>query len=66
MVWVKDGKVARVEAYYDTTSLARQLGAMPPKDSIGDRGMLAAVNLATKARAEIAKRRTGGGTSQTQ
>jgi steroid delta-isomerase-like uncharacterized protein len=66
MVWVKDGKVARVEAYYDTTSFARQLGAMPPKDSIGERGMLAAVNLATKARAEIAKRRSGGEDRQTQ
>jgi hypothetical protein len=55
-----------VALYYYTTSLARQLGAMPPKDSIGERGMLAAVNLATKARAEIAKRRNGGGASQTQ
>jgi steroid delta-isomerase-like uncharacterized protein len=65
MVWVKDGKIARLEAYYDTSSLARQLGAMPPKGSIGERGMLAAVNLATKARAEIAKRRSGRA-SQTQ
>src|SRR5215207_369382 len=66
MVWVKDGKIARVEAYYDTSSLARQLGAMPPKGSIGERGMLAAVNLATKARAEIAKRRSGRAAGQTQ
>ncbi len=61
MVWVKNGKIARVEAYYDTSSLARRLGAMPPKGSIGERGMLAAVNLGTKARAEIAKRRSGAG-----
>ena len=60
MVWVKDGRIARIEAYYDTSSLARQLGAMPPKGSVGERGMLAAVNLGTKARAEIAKRRSGG------
>jgi steroid delta-isomerase-like uncharacterized protein len=60
MVWVTDGKIVRIEAYYDTSSLARQLGAMPPKDSLGERGMLAAVNLGTKARAEIAKRRSGG------
>jgi steroid delta-isomerase-like uncharacterized protein len=66
MVWVRDGKIARVEAYYDTGSLARQLGAMPPKDSIGERGMLAAVNLGTKARAEIAKRRSGGAADPTQ
>ena len=64
MVWVKDGKVARVEAYYDTSSLARQLGAMPPKGSIGERGMLATMNLRTKARAEIAKRRRGEGADQ--
>jgi steroid delta-isomerase-like uncharacterized protein len=66
MVWVTEGKIARVEAYYDTSSLARQLGAMPPKDSVGERGMLAAVNLGTRARAEIAKRRSGGGADQTQ
>lgn len=66
MVWAKDGKIVRVEAYYDTSSLARQLGAMPPKGSFGERGMLAAVNLSTKARAEIAKRRSGEATSQTQ
>ena len=66
MVWVKDGKIARVEAYYDTTSLARQLGAMPPKGSIGERGMLAVVNLGTKARAEIAKRRSGEAAGQKQ
>jgi steroid delta-isomerase-like uncharacterized protein len=66
MAWVKDGKIARVEAYYDTSSLARQLGAMPPKGSIGERGMLAAVNLGTKVRAEIAKRRGGRAADRTQ
>ena len=66
MAWVKDGRIARVEAYYDTSSLARQLGAMPPKGSIGERGMLVAVNLGTKARAEIAKRRSGRAARQTQ
>ena len=66
MVWVKDGRITRVEAYYDTTSLARQLGAMPPKGSIGERGMLSAVNLATRARAEVAKRRSGEAADQTQ
>jgi len=66
MVWVTDGKIVRVEAYYDTSSLARQVGAMPPKGSVGERGMLAAVNLGTRARAEVAKRRSGGGAGQKQ
>jgi steroid delta-isomerase-like uncharacterized protein len=57
MVWVRDGKFARIEAYYDTWSMGRQLGAMPPKDSTGEKALLAAVNLATRTRAEIAKRR---------
>ena len=57
MVWVRDGKVARIEAYYDTASMARQLGALPPKDSVGEKGLLTAVNLGTRARSEIEKRR---------
>ena len=57
MVWVRDGKIARIEAYYDTASLARQIGAMPPKESVGEKGLLAAVNLSTRARAELEKRR---------
>lgn len=57
MAWVKDGKLARIEAYYDTASMARQLGALPPKDSVGEKGLLAAVNLGTRAKAEIEKRR---------
>ena len=57
MVWVRDGKIARIEAYYDTASLARQIGAMPPKESVGEKGLLAAVNLGTRARAELEKRR---------
>jgi len=57
MVWVKDGKIARIEAYYDTASMARQVGALPPKGSTAEKGMLGAVNLGTRARAEIEKRR---------
>jgi steroid delta-isomerase-like uncharacterized protein len=57
MAWVRDGKIARVEAYYDTASLARQIGAMPPKESAGEKGLLAAVNLGTRAKAELEKRR---------
>lgn len=57
MVWVKDGKIVRIEAYYDTATMARQVGAMPPKGSAAEKGLLGAVNLGTRARAEIAKRR---------
>jgi steroid delta-isomerase-like uncharacterized protein len=58
MVWVKDGKIARIEAYYDTASMARQVGALPPKGSAAEKGMLGAVNLGTRAKAEIEKRRS--------
>jgi len=58
LVWVRGRKIARIEAYFDTTSMARQLGAMPPKGSVGERGMFAAVNLGTRLFAEIAKRRS--------
>ncbi len=50
MIWVKDGKIERVEAYTDGMSLARQLGALPPKDSPPERAMFAALNGVTRAR----------------
>ena len=53
MVWVRDGKVARIEAYMDGMTLGRQLGALPPKDSPADKAMLAALNGVTKAKEAI-------------
>jgi steroid delta-isomerase-like uncharacterized protein len=58
MIWVRDGKVQRIEAYMDGMSLARQLGALPEKDSAPDRLMLAALNGVTKAREALRKARS--------
>ena len=33
MLWVRDGRIERIEVYMDGMTMARQLGAMPPKDS---------------------------------
>ena len=49
MVTVHDGKIVRIDAYSSGTEIARQLGALPPKDSLPERGMTAALNLKTKA-----------------
>jgi steroid delta-isomerase-like uncharacterized protein len=61
MIWVRDGRVERVEAYMDGMTMARQLGAMPPKDSPPERVMTAALNSVTRVREAIAKRRSGAG-----
>lgn len=57
MVTVRDGKVAHLEAFMDGMSLARQLGAMPPKGSPPDKAMLAALNALTKAKEAISAAR---------
>lgn len=38
---MRDGKIARYRAFYDTTDLARQLGIMPASGSRGERAMVA-------------------------
>jgi steroid delta-isomerase-like uncharacterized protein len=57
IVQVRDGKIASIDAYTDTSEMARQLGAMPPRDSLGDKATLGAVNLITRARQFIQSRR---------
>ena len=48
LVWVRDGKVARIEAYTDGMSIARQLGAMPPAGSRAEMRMAGAFNAKTR------------------
>ena len=38
---MRDGKIARYRAFYDTTDLARQLAIMPASGSRGERAMVA-------------------------
>ena len=56
MISVREGKIERVDAYMDGMTMARQLGAMPPKDSAPERAMFAALNGATRVRERLAKR----------
>jgi predicted ester cyclase len=46
MVTVIEGHIVENRAYINATEMARQLGAMPPAGSIGERAMLTAVNSA--------------------
>jgi predicted ester cyclase len=49
VVTVEDGHLVDNQAYLNGTEIARQLGAMPPQDSLPERGMTAALNLKTRA-----------------
>jgi predicted ester cyclase len=49
VVTVEDGLLVDNQAYLNGTEIARQLGAMPPQDSLPERGMTAALNLKTRA-----------------
>jgi len=45
---IRDGKIVRLDAYLDTTEMARAIGLMPPAGSAADNGMKAMVNLQTR------------------
>jgi steroid delta-isomerase-like uncharacterized protein len=49
-VEVEDEKITRNTAYYDGAAFARGLGLLPPRDSGGEKAMLAAFNAVTKVR----------------
>lgn len=48
VVQVADGLVVGNEAYVDGMTIARQLGALPPRDSGPERGLMALTNLRTR------------------
>jgi hydroxyacylglutathione hydrolase len=52
LLTVEDGLIRRNDAYYDGTEFARQVGLLPPRDSVAERRMAAAFN----ARTRIGKR----------
>jgi steroid delta-isomerase-like uncharacterized protein len=56
VVWVRDGQIARLEAYADNMTIARQLGLFPPQASPAERRMTTALN----ARTRMARRVAGG------
>jgi steroid delta-isomerase-like uncharacterized protein len=57
LLTIRDGLIRENRAYTNATEIARQLGAMPPAGSPGERAMLGAVNLRTRAKAFIQQRR---------
>jgi steroid delta-isomerase-like uncharacterized protein len=46
---VRDGKIARNDAYLNGAEMARQLGALPPQGSLAEGGLSAVLNLRTRA-----------------
>jgi steroid delta-isomerase-like uncharacterized protein len=49
LLTIEDGLITGNQAFTNATELARQLGAMPPAGSTGERAMLGAVNARTAA-----------------
>lgn len=56
LLTVRDGLVVDNRAYTDASEIARQLGALPPKDSAPEKAMVGALNLKTKALTAIRNR----------
>jgi steroid delta-isomerase-like uncharacterized protein len=56
VIEVADGLITRNTAYVDGMELARGLGMMPPAGSAAEKAMIAAFNLATKARQTVRDR----------
>ena len=57
LLTIEDGQILENRAYTDSSELARQLGAMPPQGSVGEKAMLGAVNARTAAVAAIRRMR---------
>lgn len=49
LLTIRDGLIRENHAYTNATEMARQMGAMPPAGSLGERAMLGAVNARTAA-----------------
>jgi steroid delta-isomerase-like uncharacterized protein len=47
---VRDGKITRLTAYYDTATMMRQLGLMPPAGGRAEKAMTAFMGLGVRAR----------------
>jgi glyoxylase-like metal-dependent hydrolase (beta-lactamase superfamily II)/predicted ester cyclase len=54
VVRVEDGLIVGNEAYTDGMTIARQIGALPPRDSGAERGLTAAANLRTRLMRRLA------------
>jgi glyoxylase-like metal-dependent hydrolase (beta-lactamase superfamily II)/predicted ester cyclase len=54
MVWVRDGRIQRLEAYMNGAEMARQLGALPEAGSPADQRLAKAFNLRTRVKRRVA------------
>ncbi|WP_344601831.1 nuclear transport factor 2 family protein [Sporichthya brevicatena] len=54
---VRDGLIVRNDAYFDAMELGRAIGLMPPAGSPPDKGMKGMVNLQTRVKGLLAKRK---------
>ncbi len=55
LLTVEDGLIQRNDAYYDGTQFARQIGMLPPRDSVAERGMTNAFNARTRVTRSLFK-----------
>lgn len=56
LLTVRDGMVVDNQAYTNGAELARQLGALPPAGSTGERAMMGALNLKTRVTGLLRRR----------
>jgi glyoxylase-like metal-dependent hydrolase (beta-lactamase superfamily II)/predicted ester cyclase len=55
LLTIEDGLIRRNDAYNDGMDLARQMGVMPPRDSVAERGMTNAFNTRTRIARSLLK-----------
>jgi steroid delta-isomerase-like uncharacterized protein len=60
LLTIKDGKIVENRAYTNAMEMARQMGAMPPAGSIGEKAMFGAVNARTAGLGFIKRARDRG------
>lgn len=60
LLTVRDGKIRDNRAYMNAAELARQIGAMPPAGSVGEKLMLGSVNARTAAATAVRRLRNRG------
>ncbi len=53
---IRDGRIHRNDAYMNAADMARQLGALPPQGSIGEKAATAALNLKTRLAQRLHRR----------
>jgi predicted ester cyclase len=58
VIAVREGRLYRNDVYINGAEMARQLGALPPADSLPERGLIKAVNARTRVKDSLSARRS--------